>query len=383
MKCAGRIVAAFAALGGLISFQVNAQSPAKVEVLYEGKKQVAICNATSAVVLDSDFSDPPWDPTPTADIERLAIKPSSDPTREKAKIHHGWLGCQDDYVWSIGVGGGHTHLAIFKWPLQAAEPTNLGRAADVDVAGPGLVFVPSYSTETVQERRRRIPGNTFLMLPEDSPLYPVDAIRIGTSASGLPLLLAVDGPPYSAKFRIAIIEAGQDPVQLRELSLKIEGVAHRPQAAWLSILDSRPLLKFGYPDPQHPLKSYIVGGAVCAEPHSIGASTVDCSLLGQVRLPLEISDPLTRSEMERVRKIMFAIPQGGRRAFLATAEAARTCIRVHPLNAQEIQNVAPGCALEMTGRVLQITADSDREFLIVTQQDETAPTFRLLRVSGL
>ena len=87
--------------------------------------------------------------------------------------------------------------------------------------------------------------------------------------------------------------------------------------------------------------------------------------------------------MERVRKIMFAIPQGGRRAFLATAEAARTCIRVHPLNGRDIASVAPECALEVTGRALQIAADSDREFLIVTQENESAPTFRLLRVSGL
>lgn len=384
MKRAAKTVAAIAALGGLISFQADAQNKAKVEILYEGKKQVAICNATSAVVLDSDFSDPPpWDPKPTADIERLAIKPSLDPTRQKAKIYPGWLGCQDDYVWSIAPGGGHTHLSIFRWPLQAAEPTDLGRAADVDVAGPGLVFVPSYPTETVQERRRRIPGNTFLMLPDDSPLYPVDAIRTGTSDSGLPLLLAVDGPPYSAKLRIAIIEAGQDPVRVREPTLKIDGVAVRPQAAWLSTLDSRPLLRFGYPDPQQPLRSYVVGAAVCAEPRSIEASTVDCSPLGQIRLPLEISDPLTRSEMERVRKIMFAIPQGGRRAFLATAEGEQTCIRGLPLNGPEIANVAPECALEVTGRAFQIAAESDREFLIVTQEKESAPMFRLFRVSGL
>jgi hypothetical protein len=384
MRRAARIVAALAALGGLIPVQADAQNAAKVEILYEGKRQVAICNATSALVLDSDFSHPPvWELKPTADIERLVIKPSSDPTRQKAKIYPGWLGCQDDYVWSINAGGGHTHLAIFRWPLHAAEPTDLGRAADVDVAGPGLVFVPSYPSETVQERRRRIPGNTFLMLPDDSPLYPVDAIRTGTSDSGLPLLLAVDGPPYSANLRIAIIEAGQDPIRLREPTLKIEGVAHRPQAAWLSTLGARPLLKFGYPDPQQPLKSYIVGAAVCAEPRSIEASIVDCSLLGQIRLPLEISDPLTRSERERVRKIMFAIPQGGRHAFLATTEVGRTCIRAQPLNGPEISSVAPECALEVTGRILQIAADSDREFLIMTQQDGTPPTFRLLRVSGL
>jgi hypothetical protein len=53
------------------------------------------------------------------------------------------------------------------------------------------------------------------------------------------------------------------------------------------------------------------------------------------------------------------------------------------LNGLEIASVAPECALEVTGRVLQIAADSDREFLIVTQQDGAPPTLRLLRVSGL
>ena len=151
----------------------------------------------------------------------------------------------------------------------------------------------------------------------------------------------------------------------------------------MTTLGSRPLLKFGYPDPQQPSKSYIVGAAVCAEPRSIESSTVDCALLGQIRLPLGTSDPFTSSEMERVRRIMFAIPQGGRRAFLATVELERTCIRVHPLSGPEIASVAHECNLEMAGRVLQIAADSDREFLIVTEEHGRPPTLRLLRVSGL
>jgi hypothetical protein len=386
MRRAARIVAAVAALGGLFAFHANAQNAVKVEVLYEGKGQAAICNATSATVLESDFAQPMLlDSKPTTEVERLTIGSAANPVRQKMRIHPGWLGCSDEYVWSNFVTmSGHTLLFIFRWPFQAGtEPTSLGVAADVDVAGPGLVFVPSHPNETVQERRRRIPAATFLMLPEDSSFYPINAIRTGTSDSGLPLLLAIDSPPYSANLRIAIIEAGQDPVRLREPTLKIEGIAHHPQAAWLSTLDSRPLLKFGYPDPQQPLRSYIVGAAVCSEPRSIEASTVDCSLLGQIRLPLEISDPLTRSEMERVRKIMFAIPQGGKHAFLATTEAGRTCIRAQPLNGLEIASVAPECGLEVTGRVLQIAAESDREFLIVTRQDGTSPTLRLLRVSGL
>ena len=195
MKYAASIVAVVSALGGLVPFQADAQNAAKIEVLSEGKKQAVICNATSAIVPEFDFADLPplLDLKPTADVERLIIKSASDPVRQKARIYPGSIGCSDDYAWSITPGGGHTILSIFRWPLQAEEPTFLGFAADVDVAGPGLVFVPSYPTETVQERRRRIPGNTFLMLPEDSSFYPVDAIRTGSSDSGLPLLLAGPG----------------------------------------------------------------------------------------------------------------------------------------------------------------------------------------------
>lgn len=383
MRRAANTVAALAALGGLIPFQADAQNAAKVEILYEGKRQVAICNATSAVVLDSDFSDPPLrEPKPTADIERLAIKPSSDPTRQKAKIHHGRLGCQDDYVWSIGAGGGHTHLSIFQWPLQADAPTYLGVVADVAVVGPELVFVPPYPTETVQERRRRIPASVFLLLP-NYDYYPTSAIRIGTSDSGRPLLLATGLAPYSKIHRIAIIEGGQDPVRVHEPTLKIEGVFERPQAAQLSTLGSRPLLQFNYRDPEQPTRSYIVGAAVCAEPRSVEAPTVDCSPLFQLRLPFGETYPSNLLASELDRPPMLSLPQGGARAFVAVAGPGRTCIRVFPLNGPTIASATDDCPLEVTGRVLGMAATSDNHLLVVTKEDGPTPVFRLLSIGGL
>ena len=221
------------------------------------------------------------------------------------------------------------------------------------------------------------------MLPEDGGFYPVSAVPIDASDSGLPLMLATGVAPSSEDPRIAIIEAGRDPVRLRETTLKMEGASEHPQAARFSTLGSRPLLQFSYRDPAQPTASYIVGAAVCVEPRSVEAPTVDCSPLVQLRLPFGEAYPSNLLKSELDEPPMLTLPQGGARAFVATAARERTCIRVTPLNASTIADATGDCPLEVAGQVLGMAAASDSQLLVVSREDRPAPTFRLLRISGL
>jgi hypothetical protein len=80
---------------------------------------------------------------------------------------------------------------------------------------------------------------------------------------------------------------------------------------------------------------------------------------------------------------MLTLPQGGARAFVAIAARERTCIRVTPLNASTIADTTGDCPLEVAGQVLGMAAASDSQLLVVSREDRPAPTFRLLRISGL
>jgi hypothetical protein len=165
--------------------------------------------------------------------------------------------------------------------------------------------------------------------------------------------------------------------------LKIEGVSERPQAVQLSTLGSHPLLRFAYRDPEQPTTSYIVGAAVCVEPRSVEALTVDCSPLVQLRLPFGEPYPSNLLKSELDEPPMLSLPQGGTRTFVAIAAPERTCIRVYPLNASTIASATGDCPLEVVGRVLGMAGASDSQLLIATKEDRRTPTFRLLRISGL
>jgi hypothetical protein len=250
------------AVAALMSFQAEAQQAAKVEVLYQGKRQAVVCNGTNAIIHMADFDDqPPLDSRLTADVERLTITPTSDVVRQTARIYPGFVSCKDDYVWSYaGTLSGHSVLSVFRWPYQIdSAPILLGSAPDYDLAGPGLIF----------------------------------------------------------------------------------------------------------------------------EPRSSDAPTVDCSPLFRLRLPFGEGYPSNLLASELDRPPMLSLPEGSTRAFVAVTSPERTCIGVYPLNGSTIANPTADCALEVAGRVFGMAATSDRQLLIVATEDRSAPTFRLLKVSGL
>lgn len=384
-----RVLAAVAALVGLAPLASQAQQTTgpRVEVLYEGSRAAAICSPTSTIVgpyHSLDFTLPPGKLEPTAEIERLSIEPGSSPVRQQARIYPGWVGCADDYLWSnLIVPSGHSILFMYRWPPGDKAPVDIGGAADVDVSGPGFVFVPRWTSETIQETRKRIPGDAFLLLPGDAWFHPRSVVQVGTSPSGLPLLLAVHGGNDTRSLGLGVIEAGQDPVRLREPALKIAGVSSHLQTGRLGTLDGRPLLQFAYRDPEQPTKSYIVGAATCVDPRSFEALAVDCSPLFQLRLPFGETYPSNLLASELDQPPMLSLPQGGTRAFVAIAARERTCIRVTPLNASTIADTTGDCPLEVAGQVLGMAAASDSQLLVVSREDRPAPTFRLLRISGL
>ena len=384
MKYGVLVLAVCTALGSVVPAAAQGDNKARVEVLYEGVGGAVICNARSAIVKGPDFTDERLS-KPDAEIERLAIEHAIAPVRQKARIYQGMVNCADDYVWSIYdvPNVPHSYLFMFRWPPQDATPAFLGGASDVDAAGPGLVFVPHYASETVQQTRERIPGSTFLLLPQSPRVYPTSAVRIGTSSTGLPLIFAIHGSGFHRTLGALIIEAGQDPVLWGGAVLNIEGVMHRLQAASVSLLGSHPLVKFAYRTPEYDDKAYIVGAAVCQSPRDISADIIDCRPLVQIRLPFGLNGPPSGSGAGLDEPTRIDVPKDGTRAFVATTASDKTCITTYALGGPGIKNVAAACALEVAGKLLQLVAVSDSELLVLTWADRNTPPVRLFRVSGL
>jgi hypothetical protein len=379
------LLAALVLAGGL-PLSGHAQQAVQTETLYESRLPVALCNATTAirVVADSTPADLFLSDNfkrRSVDIERIALQAGGAIERRRASIFPGDIECLDDYIATyLDVPAGHVLSRFMRWPKDAAAPVSLEVAADLGMSGPGIVFSAYYPTETVQQSRARLPAGLFLLLPEGVWDMPTSSVRAGTSPTGAPLLLVVqkDGAPRNVT--VSIVETGRDPVALHRAELRLEGVAEKPEVAVLSTWRSRPAMRFAYRAPDND-NFLVVGAAICNPPHALSDDEVECHPLVRARVP---SDSRDSSQWAwGVDRTLIAIAEDGTRAFVATTDLKRSCLRVVPLGSSGVVDAPSACAFEVDGWVRGLGAVSDHEILLLVTQGDNEPTYRLLRVRDL
>jgi hypothetical protein len=359
------------------------QDGLQVQVLHDSRMQIALCNATTAIrviaqPLERDSTESMLNPDLRMDIERMTLRPDGSIERSNASIRLGYIQCMDDYIAVYAVGA-HVWLYLNHWPRDAAAPAELGSGDKLDMAGPGIVFVPSYPFTTVNEMRERLPDPRFLFVPPGLEDWPESSVRAGTSSTGAPLLLATLRSFYGNMVGIAVIETGRDPVAGHRAELKIDGVPDQLQAAALSTWGARPALRFAYRIPSNDFTSLVVGAASCDPPRALSDDVVTCRPLARMRVPSHVDGTEQVKEAERA---LIAIAEQGTRAFVLTTDSRSWCLRISPLDSSSV-SAPSACVLEMLGAATGLAAVSDREVLLLVTEGEKVPTYRLLRVRGL
>lgn len=79
---------------------------------------------------------------------------------------------------------------------------------------------------------------------------------------------------------------------------------------------------------------------------------------------------------------LIAIAEGGTRAFVATTDLKRSCLRVVPLGGGVV-DAPSACTFEVDGSVKGLGAVSNHEVMLLVTEGDNNPTYRLLRVRGL
>ena len=82
-------------------------------------------------------------------------------------------------------------------------------------------------------------------------------------------------------------------------------------------------------------------------------------------------------------RTLIAIAEDGTRAFVATTDLKRSCLRVVPLRSSDVVDAPSACAFEVDGWVRGLGAVSDHEVLLLVTEGDNEPTYRLLRVRDL
>ena len=288
--------------------------------------------------------------------------------------------CLDDYIsTSLDVPAGHVLSHFLRWPRDAAAPIPLEVAADLGMSGPGIVFSAHYPSETVQQSRERLPGSLFLLVPEGVWNMPTSSVSAGTSPTGAPLLLVVQRTGDPRSIAIGVVEAGRAPVALHPADLRIDGVAEKLEVAALSTWRSLPALRFAYraPDDENFL---VISAATCNPPQALSDDQVKCHPLVRTRIPSDSRDPSQWAW--GADRSLIAIAEGGTRAFVATTDLKRSCLRVVPLGGGVV-DAPSACTFEVDGSVKGLGAVSNHEVMLLVTEGDNNPTYRLLRVRGL
>jgi hypothetical protein len=361
----------------------------KIEILYEGTGLAAICSDRTAIVAT---------PHPSADInarltiemERLIVETNGPILRQNAVLRpHGidpLVACFGDYVaLDLGTLSGHTFLDLYRWPAQATiGPTLVAVGADVGAIAPGYAFASPYPTETLPQRRARLPAPEFIMLPDHQVDVPDSMVRAGTSRDGAPLLLGVYGSRREGGRRLTVVQLGEDPAKFRRIALKLDGVSESLMMASLGSLNARPLLNFSYALNEDAKSYLIIGAATCDELHDIADESIRCRPLIRLRRPLP-SGPWSVAESFSDRSLI-AIPEPGTRALLAlvdSLEGRSTCLSTHRLGGSLDIADPPACAASVEGHPVQMGAVADGEALLLVADGGPDGTRRLLRIRGL
>jgi len=385
-------LAALLIAAGLGAAPSQAQpASAKIEVLHDSRMPAALFSATTAIrviasPLEPDSTEAMLNPNLRVDVERAVLRPDGTIERRITSMRPGVLECFDDYIADyVPSVSGHIFPSFLRWPRDAEAPVELGGGADVYMSGPGIVFVPFWPTETVQETRARMTRARMspemaLLLPQGLQDPPQSSVRAGTSPTGAPLLLAVQGGDRPGSIAINVIETGRDPVAMHRAELKIDGVTEALQAAVLSTWRAQPALRFAYRVPANDFNSLVVGAATCDPPRALSEDIVACHPVVRMRVPSYANDLF--QQMKEADRALIAIAEGGTRAFVLTTDSRRWCLRIAPLDSSTVAAPSP-CVFELPGAAIGLGGVSDSEVLLLVTDVAAKPTSRLLRVRGL
>jgi hypothetical protein len=358
----------------------------QIQILHDSRMPATLCNATTAIRV---LTAPPKhdmlhnDKDRDVEIERMTVQSDGSIERRQAHVLPGIIQCFDDYLavaWSAV--SGDIFPRFMRWPRDAATPVELGVGFNVGMAGPGIVLLSIYPTMTVKQTREQFREPFFLLLPPGLEDWPQSSVRVGTSATGAPLLLATLRSTYGSIVGVGVIETGRDPVALHRAELRIDGMTETLQAAALSTWDGRPGLRFAYRAPANDFSTLVVGAATCDPPRALSDDVVTCRTLARMRVPSH-GPPFTAEQTTEADRALIAIAEGGTRAFVATTDSGSWCLRVTPLDAGTVAAPSP-CLLQQLGAAIGLGAISDREvLLLVTEGEENGQIYRLLRLRGL